>query len=181
MSDTAVLKREPRPEKVAKVDELREKMNRAHGVFFTDNLGLTVAEMTDLRRQFYEAGVEFVVVKNTFTRMVAKEKGYDSIIGKLVGPTAIAFGYEDGATPARVIDKFTKTNEKLVLKGGIFDGKVVAEKDLKSIKDMPTREQALSHLLATIYSPVQSFYNVINAVLRDFVSVIDQIAEKKKQ
>ena len=180
MSDTALLNREPRPEKVAQVDALRDRMERAQGVFFTDNLGLTVEQMTDLRRQFFEAGVEFIVVKNTFTRRVVKEKGYDEILEKLVGPTAIAFSYEDGATPARIIDKFARTNDKLVLKGGIFDGKVVAEKDLMSIKDMPTREQALSTLLATIYSPVQSFYNVVNAVLRDFVSVIDQISETKK-
>jgi len=180
MSDTALLKRTPRPEKVAKVEDLRDRMNRAQGIFFTDNLGLTVEEMTNLRRQFYEAGVDFLVVKNTFARMVAKEKGYDDVLDKLVGPTAIAFGYEDGAAPARVLDKFTKTNEKLVVKGGVFDGKVVSAKQLKAIKDMPTKDQALSMLIATIFAPVQEFHNVINAILRDFVSVVDQIAESKK-
>jgi large subunit ribosomal protein L10 len=180
MSDTAALKRTPRPEKVAKVEDLRERMNKAHGVYFTDNLGLTVEQMTNLRRQFYEAGVDFLVVKNTFTRMIVKEKGYDAILDKLVGPTAIAFGYDDGAAPARVLDKFTKTNEKLVVKGGIFEGRVVSAKDVKAIKDLPNREQALSMLIATIFAPVQEFHNVINAILRDFVSVVDQIAEAKK-
>jgi large subunit ribosomal protein L10 len=180
MSDTAVLNRIPRPEKVAKVDDLRERMNRAQGIFFTDNLGLTVEEMTSLRRQFYDAGVDFLVVKNTFTRRVVKEKGYDAVLDKLVGPTAIAFGYEDGAAPARVLDKFTKTNQKLVVKGGIFDGRVVSAKDLKKIKDLPNKEQALAMLFATLFAPVQQFHNVINAILRDFVSVVDQIAESKK-
>lgn len=180
MSDTVELKREPRPEKVAKVSDLKDRMSRAQGIYFTDNLGLSVAEMTDLRRQFFEAGVDFMVVKNTFSRMVVRELGHDGVVEQLVGPTAIALGYEDGAAPARILDKFTKDNERLVVKGGIFDGKVITSADIKAIKNMPTKEEALSQLIAQIYSPIQGFYNVVNALLRDFVSVVDQIAEKKK-
>lgn len=169
-----------RPEKTAIVAEFREKMSRASGIYLTDNLGLSVEKMTELRRECFKNNVDFMVIKNTFSRMVLKEKGFEEIIQHLEGPTAIAIGYDDGATPARILDKFMATNDRLVVKGVIFDGKVLPASELAAIKDLPTREQALSQLIGAIYGPVQGFYNVINAVLRDFVSVIDQIAVKKE-
>ncbi|MCB1060589.1 MAG: 50S ribosomal protein L10 [Calditrichaeota bacterium] len=169
-----------RPEKAAIVADFREKMERASGVYLTDNLGLSVEQMTALRRECFQNNVDFMVVKNTFSRMVLKEKGYEEILKHLEGPTAIAIGYDDGATPARILDKFVGTTDKLVVKGVIFDGKVLPASELAAIKDLPTREQALSGLVGAIFGPVQGFYNVINAVLRDFVSVVDQIAIKKE-
>lgn len=170
-----------RPEKLATVEILREKVGRASGIYLTDNLGLTVEQMTELRRECFKNQVDFMIVKNTFSRMVLKEKGYEDIIKYLEGPTAIAIGYDDAVAPARILDKFVQTNEKLKVKGVIFDGKILPASELTRIKDLPTRDQALSGLIGAIYGPVQGFYNVINAVLRDFVSVVDQIAEKKQQ
>ncbi|MCL4304786.1 50S ribosomal protein L10 [bacterium] len=169
-----------RPEKVAIVTDFSDRVGRASGIYLTDNLGLSVAEMTELRRECFQNKVDFMIVKNTFARIVLKEKGYEDILNLLDGPTAIAIGYDDPASPARILDKFASTHERLKLKGIIFDGKIMPASQITAIKDLPTREQALSGLIAAIYGPVQGFYNVINAVLRDFVSVIDQIAEKKQ-
>jgi len=169
-----------RPEKLATVEIFREKINRASGIYLTDNLGLTVEHMTELRRECFKNQVDFMVIKNTFSRMVLKEKGYEDILKYLEGPTAIAIGYDDAATPARILDKFVQSHENLKVKGIIFDGKILPASEIAAIKDLPTREQALSGLIGAIYGPVQGFYNVINAVLRDFVSVVDQIAEQKK-
>jgi large subunit ribosomal protein L10 len=180
METADIVKRTPKPEKVEAVKDFRERVSRAKAIYLTDNKGLTVKDMTDLRRQCFEAKIDFLVVKNTFSRMVLKEHGYEDVLDKLVGPTAIAIGYDDGTVPARVLHKFASANEKLVIKGGIFEGRAISAKDVAAIKDLPTREQALSMIVTALNAPVQNFHNVITAVLRDFVSVVDQIAEQKK-
>lgn len=179
--ETVTEKRAPKPRKVEAVADLTNKVGRARGMYFTEYKGLTVEEITDLRRACHQNRVDYLVCKNTFARMVMKAKGFDDqSLKSLVGPTAIAFGYDDPAAPAKVLSDFAAKNEKLVLKGGIFEGKPISAKDIAAIKDLPSREQALALVVGVLFGPVQSFYNVINAVLRDFVSVIDQIAEKKK-
>ncbi len=174
-------KRPPKPKKVETVGSLTQKVERARGLYFTEYKGLTVEEITELRRACYANKVDYLVCKNTFARMVLRDEGYDdNILKKLVGPTAIAFAYEDPTVPAKVLHDFAAKNEKLVLKGGIFEGKAITAKDIAVIKDLPSRDQAIALIIGVMFGPVQSFYNVVNAVLRDFVSVIDQIAEKKK-
>jgi large subunit ribosomal protein L10 len=178
--DTTTQKRPPKAKKVEAVRELTDKVDRARGIFFTDFKGLTVAEMTDLRRQCYLSHIEYLVCKNTFTRMVLKEKGFEQALPHFIGPTGLVFGFDDPTVAAKILHDYAAKNEKLVLKGGIFEGKLVSKKDIEAIKDLPTRDQALALLFATINAPVQGFYNVISAIVRDFVSVIDQIAEQKK-
>jgi len=124
--------------------------------------------------------VEFLVCKNTFSRMALRDRGYDEALDHLVGPTGIAFGYNDPAAPAKILFDYAAKNEKLVLKGGVFEGKAITQKDIKAIKDLPSRETAIAMLIGAMFGPVQGFHGVISGVLRDFVSVIDQIIEKKK-
>jgi len=178
--ETTAQPRPPKPKKVETVRELTDKVRRARGIYFTEFKGLTVAEMTDLRRQCYQNHVEYLVCKNTFARMVLKENGYDQALSHAVGPTGIVFGFDDPAVAAKILHEFAAKNEKLILKGGIFEGRMISKKDIEAIKDLPSREQALALLLAAIQGPLQGFVNVISAVLRDFVSVIDQIAEKRQ-
>lgn len=179
--DATLTKRAPKPKKIEAVKEIAEKVDRAKAIYFTEYRGLTVEEITQLRRQCFKNNIEYSVSKNTFARMVLKERGYDdSVLKNLVGPTAMAFGYTDPAAAAKILFDFAAANEKLVLKGGIFDGKGITAKDFEAIKDLPSREQCLAMLFAAINGPVQGFVNVLSAVLRDFVSVVDQIAEKKK-
>ena len=173
-------KRPPKPKKVETVQSLKEKVERARGIYFTNFRGLTVAEINDLRRLCHESNVEYVVCKNTFSRMVLREHGYEAAIKHLDGPTAIAFGYDDPVVPAKILSAFASKNEKLVLKGGVFEGKAITDKDIKAIKELPSREVALAMLIAAIFGPVQGFHGVVSGILRDFVSVIDQIIEKKK-
>ncbi len=178
--ETETTKRPPKPKKIETVRALTDKVSRARGIYFTEYKGLKVAELTDLRRQCHQKKVEYLVCKNTFTRRVMKDQGFADVLPLLVGPTAMAFGYDDPSVPAKVLTDFAAKNDKLVLKGGVYEGKAIRPKDIQAIKDLPSREVALSTLFAAIYGPVQGFYNVVNAVLRDFVSVIDQIAEQKK-
>lgn len=174
------MKRPPKPKKVETVRSLSEKVERASAIYFTDFRGLTVAEMTDLRRQCYQNHVDYLVCKNTFSRRVLREKGYDGVISLLEGPTALAFGYQDATAPARILWDFSAKNEKLVIKGAVLEGKVIAAKDVKAIRDLPSRDVALAMVIGALFGPVQGFHGVISGVLRDFVSVIDQIIEQKK-
>jgi large subunit ribosomal protein L10 len=178
--ETTTIKREPKPKKVETVRVIADKMDRASGVFFTDFRGLTVAEMTDLRRQCYQNHVEYLVCKNTFARMVLKDRGFDRALPNAVGPTGIVFGFDDPVAAAKILHDYAAKNDKLVLKGGIFEGKVISKEDIEAIKDLPSHDQAIALLLAVIQAPLQGLYNVISGVLRDFVSVVDQIAEKKR-
>lgn len=178
--ETATVKRPPKPKKVETVRELTDKVRRARGIFFTEFKGLTVAEITDLRRQCHQSHVEYMVCKNTFARMVLKDNGFEQALVHAVGPTGLVFGFDDPAVAAKILHDYAAKNEKLVLKGGIFEGRMISKKDIEAIKDLPSREQAIALLLAAIQAPLQGFYNVIAAVLRDFVSVVDQIAEKKQ-
>jgi large subunit ribosomal protein L10 len=178
--ETATPKRPPKAKKIATVQELTDKVGRARGIYFTEYKGLKVSEITDLRRQCYQANIEYLVCKNTFSRKVLKEKGYDDALPHLVGPVAICFSYQDPAVPAKILHDFAAKNDKLVLKGGVFEGKSITAKDITAIKDLPPRDMALAMLLGAIFGPVQGFHNVVTAVLRDFVSVIDQIIEQKK-
>lgn len=178
--ETVTEKRPPKPKKIETTKLIADKVSRARGLYLTEYKGLTVEEITDLRRQCYAAKVEYFVCKNTFARRVVREQGLDAIMSKLVGPTAIAFGYDDPAAPAKILSDFAAKNEKLILKGGLFEGKPITPKDFEIIKNLPNRQQALSLIASVMFAPVQEFHNVITAVLRDFVSVIDQIAEQKK-
>jgi large subunit ribosomal protein L10 len=178
--ETNTQKRPPKPKKVETVAELTEKVSRARGIFFTEYKGLTVAEMTDLRRQCHQSRVDYVVCKNTFARMVLKDQGFDYALKHAVGPTGIVFGFDDPSVAAKILWDYAGKNEKLVLKGGIFEGKPISKNDIEAIKDLPSHEQAIALLLAVVQSPLQGFVNVLSAVLRDFVSVVDQIAQKKE-
>jgi large subunit ribosomal protein L10 len=178
--ETQPVKKPPKPKKMAAVQELTDKVARARGIYFTDFKGMTVAEITDLRRQCHQNRVEYLVCKNTFSRRVLREKGYAGALPHLQGPTAMAFGYDDAVAAAKVLFDFAAKNEKLVLKGGIFEGRPVSAKDMQAIKDLPSREVALAMVLAALGSPIQGFYHVVSGVLRDFVSVVDQIIERKK-
>jgi large subunit ribosomal protein L10 len=173
-------KRTPKPRKIKIVGDLTDKVGRARGIYFTEYKGLTVAELTELRRLCRQSNVDYLVCKNTFSRRVLSEKGYPDALQHLDGPTALAFGYKDPAVPAKVLSDFAAKNEKLILKGGVFEGKLVTVKEIQVIKNLPSREVALAMLLGVLNAPVQGVYNVVAGMLRDVVSVIDQIIEQKK-
>jgi large subunit ribosomal protein L10 len=178
--ETQTEKKPPKPKKVEAVRDLTDRVQRARGIFFTDFKGLTVAEITELRRRCHQSHVDYLVCKNTFARRVLREQGHAEALKHLQGPTALAFGYDDPVAAAKILYEFASKNEKLILKGGVFEGKAVSAKDIQAIKNLPSRAAALSMLVAAVFGPVQGFYNVTAALLRDFVSVIDQIIEQKK-
>jgi large subunit ribosomal protein L10 len=170
-----------RSEKEAIIAEIAEKVAKAQALYFADFSKLTVAEETDLRREFRKAGLEYTVVKNTLARKALEQvTGYDAVFGKLVGPTGIAFSYDDVGAPAKIIKKFSDKSGKFKLKAAVIEKVVYDGSKLDVLASMPTRKELIAGILGTLQSPAQGIVSVLNAVARDLVSVIDQIGEKKK-
>lgn len=150
--------------KSVKVQEIVSKFEAAASVVVVDYRGLTVSQVTELRKQLREAGVEFKVYKNTLTRRAAETAGVEAINEFLTGPNAIAFSNEDVVAPAKVINEFAKKNEALEIKAGIIEGTIASVEDVKALAELPSREGLLSMLLSVLQAPVRNFALATKAV-----------------
>jgi large subunit ribosomal protein L10 len=169
-----------RSEKEAIIAELSEKASRAVALYFADFSKLTVAEETELRREFRKSGVEYTVAKNTLVRKALEQvSGYDAVLDRLVGPTGIAFSYDDPGAPARVIKKYQDKTGKFQLKAAVLEHKVYDSTHLGQLASLPSRKEVVASILGSLQSPASGIVGAINAVVRDLVSVIDAIEKKK--
>lgn len=150
--------------KKGQVQEIAEKFKSAASVVIVDYRGLTVAQVTELRKQLREAGVEYKVFKNSLTRRAAEQEGFEGINEFLTGPNAIAFSNEDVVAPAKIINDFAKANDKLEIKAGIIEGNVASAEDVKALAELPSREGLLSMLLSVLQAPVRNFALATKAV-----------------
>ncbi len=167
-------------EKEKIVSEVAETARRARGMFFTDFRGLNVQQANELRREFRKSDINYRVVKNTLIHKgLENVAGCDKVFDKLVGPTGIAFAYEDPVSPARIIQKFVDKHKKLSLKVCVLEHEVYEGSKLKELARLPTREETIAVILGTIEAPLAGVPNVINAIMRDLVSVIGEIEKKK--
>ncbi|MEZ5167616.1 MAG: 50S ribosomal protein L10 [Acidimicrobiales bacterium] len=175
---------DPRPEKVAVVDEVKQKLTEADGAMLTEYRGLDVRALADLRRALRDAGGEYKIYKNTLVRRAAQDLGLD-IEDLLVGPTAIAFvpSRDDGsagdvAAVAKALKDFAKTNNALVLKGGVLDEQVLSSDDVRALADLPSRDVLLAQLAGAFQAPMAKFAGLLAAVPRNFAyglqALIDQ-------
>lgn len=145
------------------VSEIEEKFKNSGSTVVAEYRGLSVAEVTELRRALRAEGAEMKVYKNTLASIAAENAGYGELKDSLTGPNALAFGQDETAA-ARVMAKFAKTHEALVLKAGIVEGKVVDTNTIKELSALPNREGMLSMLLSVLNAPVSSFARAVNAV-----------------
>lgn len=174
----------PRPEKVAVVTEVREKFDGADAVVLTDYRGLDVAAMSTLRRALSAAGGDFKIYKNTLVRFAARDLDLD-LDELLLGPTAIAFVPRkadgtpgDPVTVAKALRDFARTNEHLVVKGGLLGTKILSVDDVKALADVAPREELLARLAGGLAAPMQQFASLLAALPRNFAyglkALIDQ-------
>ncbi len=169
-----------RSDKEAIVAEVAERAARATAMYFADFTGLTVEEATELRREFRKAGVEYRVVKNTLAKKALEQvTGYDRVFDKLVGPTGIAFSYDDAVAPAKIIKKFSDKFGKPKLKAAVLEKVVFDGSQLDELSKLPTRAELMSGVLGSIQAPMSGIVGAIGAVARDLVNVIDAIEKKK--
>ena len=168
-----------RPEKVAEVELLTEKMQNSEGLILADFSGLTVLEVNELRSKCREQGVEFRVVKNRLARRAAVEAEISELEELLKGPTAIAFGFDSPVEPAKVLAEFAKQNEKVEIKGGLLEGKVISLAEVKALSELPGREELLAMIARTFNAPTQNFVNVLQGTVGGFVRALNAVAEQK--
>ncbi|WP_126424768.1 50S ribosomal protein L10 [Brevibacillus marinus] len=153
-----------REEKVKTVEEIASKLRESQTTVIADYRGLSVAQVTELRKQLREAGVEFKVYKNTLARLATAKEGLTELDQYLLGPNAIAFSKDDVVAPAKILVDFAKQNEKLEIKGGIIEGKVVGVNEIKALASLPSREGLLSMLLSVLQAPMRNFALAVKAV-----------------
>lgn len=150
--------------KKAAVAEIKQKLTDAQSVVLVDYRGLTVAEVTELRRQFRAAGVEYAVLKNTLVSIAAKEAGIEGLEPVLEGPTALAFGMTDAVAPAKIVAEFAKKNDKLKVKAGILDGAVLDVAGVEKLSAIPSREVLIAKVMGSMMSAVSKFVYVVEAI-----------------
>ena len=154
--------------KEQKVAEIKERFEKAQGIVVIDYRGINVEQVTALRKQFREAGVEYVVLKNTLVQRVADEMGESGLDNVLTGPNAFAFGYDDPVTPAKVITEFiTKTKcEHLEIKAGVVEGKLIDAEGVKALASLPSKGAMIVGVFA--------------AMLRSVLYVLEAIRKQKE-
>lgn len=167
-------------EKQVVIREIAERMNASKSIVITDYRGLNVEQVTELRRRLREAGVEYKVLKNTMVRFAAKEVGIDGLDSVLEGPTAVAFGISDAVAPAKILTEFAKGNDKLQIKAGVLDKKVISAANVQALADIPPREVLLSMVLRGMQGPISGMVNVLQGNIRNLVYVLAAIQEKKE-
>ncbi|MFL2490103.1 MAG: 50S ribosomal protein L10 [Candidatus Neomarinimicrobiota bacterium] len=169
----------PSVKNINSVKELSVKLDKAKAIYFTDYLGLDVVSVTKLRKNFVEKDVEFTVAKNTLIKLAAKEVGISGVDEFLEGPTAIAFGYEDPTSPARVIKEFLKDFDKPSVKGMIFDGEIFTSDQFDKIANLPSKEQLLSKLVGMFNSPMSKLSSTLNGSVSGLLGRLTQLNSKK--
>ena len=158
MSEAAIAKKE------TLVQAAAEKFESAASVVIVDYRGLTVEEVTNLRKQLRDAGVEMKVIKNSILSRAAKKVGLDGLDEVFTGPTAVAFSNDDVVAPAKIIDEFAKDAKALEIKGGVIEGKVSSVEQITALAKLPNRDGLLSMLLSVLQAPVRNVAYAVKAV-----------------
>ncbi len=169
-------------EKKAVVTEVNEVAVSAHSAIAAEYRGLTVAQMTALRAQARAGGVYLRVVKNTLARRAVEGTGFECMQKSLVGPLVLAFSLEEPGAVARLFKGFLKEkgNEKLEVKALSVGGKLLPAADLDRLASMPTREQAISMLMACMKAPLDKFARTLNEVPGKLVRTIEAVRQQKE-
>lgn len=170
----------PRPEKVAVVTEVRERLAAADAAILTEYRGLAVKDLASLRRTLREAGGEYRIYKNTLVRFAARDLGLDDLETLLVGPTAIAFVQGDAVAVARALRDFGRTHPALVVKGGLLGTRALSAADAGALAEMPPREVLLARLAGAFAAPMVTFAGLLQALPRNFAYGLQALIDLKE-
>jgi large subunit ribosomal protein L10 len=164
-----------RSEKERVVAELSKRLRDTDTLMVADYRGLTMPEIDELRSRLLEAGARFTVVKNTLTRRAAEEAGTSEVLDLIEGPTAIAFLEADGdpVAAAKVLNEAARANDVLVIRGGLLEGTVVGDAEIKRLATLPAADVLRAQLAGAVVAPLTTVVGLFTAPLRDLVGVID--------
>ena len=171
----------PRPEKVATVEEIATKLTAAKAVFVTEYRGLTVGALATLRGALRSAGAEHKVYKNSLARFAAAKAGLDGLQELLVGPTALTFATDDSVAAAKALRDVARTNPLLVLKGGTLGTDVLTPADVTALADLPSREELLARFAGALQAPLVQTAGLLAALPRNFAYGLSALIDKVDQ
>ena len=168
-----------RAQKEELVTELTQQMAKASSVMMAHYIGLTVSEVSDLRKQLRKGNAEMKVAKKTLMKIAAKDAGLPEVADEqLDGPVSLIFSFGDPLSGAQIAFKFAKSHDKVRLIGGIFDGNVLTKEQAMEFAKIPGREVLLAQFIGMVQSPLISFASMCNAPLGGFARALNQMAEK---
>ncbi|HSL88514.1 MAG TPA: 50S ribosomal protein L10 [Ignavibacteriaceae bacterium] len=167
-------------EKAEVISEILEVINGSSAVFLTDYSGINVADISDIRNQFRKEGVRYKVYKNTLFKRALQESGkFEKLAGHLEGMTGFAFASDNPVAPAKIIKKYFDTSKKLALKACYIETDYYDGSELDQLATLPTKTDLIASIMGSLNSPASGIVGAINAVVRDLVSVVDQISKRE--
>ena len=169
----------PRPDKVAVVEEVSRNMSEATATVLTEYRGLTVDELAELRARLRESDATYKVVKNTLTRLAASDAGFDIPDELLLGPTAINFCAGDPVAAAKVLRAFSRQHPRLVIKGGVLEGRVLDAEETSKLADLESREELLAKLAGMMQTIIAQPARLAQAQLSKFARLLAALQDKK--
>lgn len=168
-----------RDQKKVQLQELKDKMDQSQSVIFANYIGLTVAEVSDLRRKLRKAGAEMKVAKKTLMRIAAEEKGLPTLDeSQMTGPVACIFSMQDPVAGAQAAFAYGKEHPQVKFLGGIFEGKILSKADAMTLATIPNRQTLLGTFAGMIQSPLRSFASICNSPLSGFARALSEMAKK---
>ena len=170
----------PRAEKVAVVNEVRDRLEAADGAVLTEYRGLTVAELAELRRELAAAGGDYKIYKNTLVRLAVADGSQASIRDFLTGPTAIAFVQGDVSAVAKALRDFARDNPKLVIKGGVVGSGVLSASEINVLADLPPRDMLLAQFAGALAAPLRQLAGLVQALPRNLAYGISALIEQRQ-
>jgi large subunit ribosomal protein L10 len=169
----------PRPDKVAVIDEVSQRLTDATATVLTEYRGLSVDDLAELRAKLRENDASYRVVKNTLTRLAARDAGFDIPDDVLVGPTAITFCAGDPVAAAKVLRTFSRQHPELVIKGGVLDGRVLDAAETTRLADLESREELLARLAGTMQAIIAQPARLAQANLSKLARLFAALQDKK--
>lgn len=162
-----------------KVALIKEKIDKAQVAVVSEYTGLSVEEITKLRRELQKEGGDYMVTKNTLAKIAIKGTPYEVLAETLKGPIAIAFGFTDQVAPAKVLSKFIKDTKKGEIIAAAMDGQLMSAEEAKALANLPSREELYAKMLGCINSPASGIVNSVNAVMSSLVRAVAAVRDQK--
>ena len=168
-------------QKQVQLEAVKKVFAEAKSVVLVNFSGLTVAEDTELRRKVRESGAEYTVYKNTLIALAAKEHGVEALESVLEQNTAICSSNEDAVAACKVIVEFAKAHDKMQIKAGVVDGKVVSVDEVKAIASLPPKEVLVAKMLGSLNAPISGLVRTLNGTLSKVVYALDAVRQEKEK
>ena len=165
--------------KSEKIDAIKAKIEKAQVALVTEYKGLSVEEITTLRRELQKQGGDYMVTKNTLTKVAVKGTDYEPLNDLMKGPIAIAFGFEDQVSPAKIVSKFIKDTKKGEILGAVMEGNLLSAAEAKALANLPSKEELYAKMLGSINSPATGITLGINGVMAALTRAVAAVRDQK--